>query len=89
DIQISIFHRAQAFLEENTHQPDDYEEFKQIVKSGWADVWLCGDVECETEIKAETKATTRCIPLKQPGGEGVCIHCGRSATERAIFARAY
>ena len=89
DIQASIFHRAQAFLEENTHQPDDYEEFKQVVKSGWADVWWCGDIECEAEIKAETTATTRCIPLKQPGGEGQCIHCGRLATERAIFARAY
>jgi prolyl-tRNA synthetase len=89
EIQLSIFHRAKAFLEENTHQPEDYEEFKQVVQSGWADVWWCGDLGCETEIKEETKATTRCIPLNQPGGEGFCIHCGQSATERAIFARAY
>jgi prolyl-tRNA synthetase len=89
DIHDSIFHRAQAFLDENTHQPEDYEGFVEVVKSGWADAWWCGDSECEAEIKEETKATIRCIPLDQPGGEGTCIHCGQSASERAIFARAY
>jgi prolyl-tRNA synthetase len=89
DIHNSIFHRAQAFLDENTHQPEDYEGFIQVVKSGWADAWWCGDSECEAEIKEETKATLRCIPLDQPGGEGTCIHCGQYASERAIFARAY
>ena len=89
DIHNSIFHRAQAFLDENTHQPEDYEGFVEVVKSGWADAWWCGDSECEAEIKEETKATTRCIPLDQPGGEGTCIHCGQAAFERAIFARAY
>lgn len=29
------------------------------------------------------------IPLEQPGGEGVCIHCGQPAKEKAIFGRAY
>jgi prolyl-tRNA synthetase len=89
DIHDSIFHRAQAFLDDNTHQPEDYEGFVEVVKSGWADAWWCGDSECEAEIKEETKATTRCIPLDQPGGEGTCIHCGQAAYERAIFARAY
>ncbi|PYO55336.1 MAG: hypothetical protein DMD83_20195, partial [Candidatus Rokuibacteriota bacterium] len=42
-----------------------------------------------TQIKEETKATTRNIPLEQPGGSGRCIHCGKPATERAIFAKAY
>jgi prolyl-tRNA synthetase len=89
EIHDSIFHRAQAFLDENTHQPEDYGGFVEVVKSGWADAWWCGDSECEAEIKEETKATIRCIPLDQPGGEGTCIHCGQSAVERAIFARAY
>jgi prolyl-tRNA synthetase len=89
DIQTSIYQQAKMFLEENTHQPDDYESFKQVVENGWADVWWCGDSICEAEIKTETKATTRCIPLDQPGGKGKCIHCEAPATERAIFARAY
>lgn len=89
DIQASMYARAEAFLQENTHQPQDYEAFKDVVKSGWADVWWCGDPECEAKIKEDTKATSRCIPLDQPGGEGVCIHCGKPAHERALFARAY
>jgi prolyl-tRNA synthetase len=89
DIHKSIFDRAKAFLEENMHETEDYEAFKEIVQSGWADVWWCGDAECEARIKEETKATTRGIPLHQPGGEGVCIRCGQPAKERAIIARAY
>lgn len=88
-IHQSMFERAGEFLRANTHQPADYEQFKQVVESGWADVWWCGDAECEAEIKADTSATNRVIPLDQPGGEGKCIHCGKPASERSIFARAY
>ena len=40
-------------------------------------------------MKEDTKATTRCIPLNQPGGSGKCIVCGEHATEKVYFARAY
>jgi prolyl-tRNA synthetase len=49
----------------------------------------CGKWQCEAEIKEETKATTRCIPLEQLGGPGTCIHCGKLASEVAIFAKSY
>ncbi len=89
DIQASLFDKALAFRRANTYDPQDYEEFKGAVEKGWAFSWWCERDECETEIKAETKATTRCIPLEQPGGEGRCIHCGLPAHRKAIFARAY
>lgn len=89
DIQASLLARAEAFLAENTHQPESYEEFKDVVQSGWADIWWCGEADCEAKIKEDTKATSRCIPLDQPGGEGVCLHCGKPAKTRALFARAY
>ncbi len=88
-IHDGMLQRAREFMQSNTHQPADYQEFQQVVESGWADVWWCGDADCEAEIKADTKATNRVIPLEQPGGNGVCIHCGKPATERAVFARAY
>jgi prolyl-tRNA synthetase len=88
-IQAEMFRQAAEFRRAHTHSPKDYAEFRQVVQNGWADVWWCGEAECEAEIKADTKATTRCIPLEQPGGQGTCIHCGRPASERAIFARAY
>jgi prolyl-tRNA synthetase len=88
-IQDSMYARALEFRQAHTHVPKDFVEFKEIVEEGWADAWWCGDAACEAEIKEETKATIRCIPLDQQGGKGKCIHCGRPASERALFARAY
>ena len=89
EIQANMLNKAREFMRENTHDPADYAEFKEVVKSGWADVWWCGEEDCEAKIKQETKATNRVIPLEKPGGQGVCIRCGNAETERAIFARAY
>ncbi len=89
EIQSNMLAKARAFMHENTYDPADYAEFQEVVKTGWADVWWCGRADCEAEIKQETKATNRLIHLDQPGGEGVCIHCGDPAADRAIFARAY
>jgi prolyl-tRNA synthetase len=89
EIQQALFDRALAFRKANTHEPADYAEFKQAVEKGFAFSWWCGNADCEANIKEETKATMRCIPLEQPGGSGKCIHCGQPATEKAIFARAY
>lgn len=89
EIQAELYERALEFQRQNTHQPKDYDEFQEVVKSGWAHSWWCGESNCEAEIKADTKATTRCIPLDQPGGSGTCIHCGKPAQEMAIFGRAY
>jgi len=88
-IQSNLLKRATDFRDANTHEPKSYDEFKAIVEDGFARAWWCGRRECEAEIKEETKATTRCIPLEQPGGAGVCVHCGRPAQEVAIFGRAY
>lgn len=88
-IQASLFDKALAFREGNTHEPRSYDEFKQIVQNGWAFTGWCGRAECEARIKEETKATTRCIPQNQDNNAGTCIYCGSPATEKAIFARAY
>jgi prolyl-tRNA synthetase len=88
-IQATLFERALAFRRTNTHDSKDYNELKSVAENGWAFCWWCGDPECEVKVKNETKATTRCIPLEQESGQGVCIVCGKPATEKAIFGRAY
>jgi prolyl-tRNA synthetase len=89
-IQKAMFERAQAFLRENTAEPRTYDEFKQAIEAGlFCRVWWSGDGGREAAIKEETKATIRCIPLEQPGGEGPCIATGRPAKQVAIFGRAY
>ncbi|HMD88000.1 MAG TPA: proline--tRNA ligase [Anaerolineaceae bacterium] len=89
DIQTSLYERAAAFRDAHIFDPKDYGELKEVVQNGWAFSWWCGDPECENKIKEDTKATTRCIPLEQPGGTGRCIYCGKPATEKVYFARAY
>jgi prolyl-tRNA synthetase len=88
-IQATLFERALAFRRAHTFEPKDYAELKSVVENGWAYSWWCGNSECEAQVKDETKATTRCIPLEQEPGQGVCIVCGKPATEKAIFSRAY
>jgi prolyl-tRNA synthetase len=89
DIQTSLFERALAFRKANTQDVSSYEELARVVQAGWAFAWWCGSAECEAKVKEETKATTRCIPLEQPGGSGKCVVCGESAAQKVIFARAY
>ena len=88
-IQVSLYEKALAFRESNTYDPKDYTEFKERVENGWAFSWWCGNPDCEANIKDATKASTRCIPLNQPGGEGPCIYCGSTSKEKALFARSY
>ncbi len=88
-IQANLYQRALDFREAHTYETKDYAEFKEAVSEGFAYSWWCGDADCETQIKEDTKATIRCIPLEQEQGRGKCIRCGEEASERAIFARAY
>lgn len=88
-IQADLYRRAFKFREKHTYEPKDYAEFSEAVAQGFAHSWWCGDADCEAQIKEDTRATIRCIPMEQEPGKGKCIHCGEEASERAIFARAY
>jgi len=89
-IQTAMLAAATAFRDANIHQARNYEELKEIVADGWARAYWCGDLACEAQIKEETKATNRCIPLDQEGaGAGTCVVCGRPAQEWSYWARAY
>ncbi|MDY0019239.1 MAG: proline--tRNA ligase [Anaerolineae bacterium] len=89
EVQQGIYQKALAFRESHTWDVENYEALKEKVQEGFARAWWCGDAACEASIKEDTKATTRCIPLDQPGGKGRCVYCGKEAHEVAIFARAY
>ena len=88
-IQADLYRRALGFREAHTYDPKDYAEFREAISGGFAYSWWCGDADCEAQIKEGAKATVRCIPLEQEPGKGKCIHCGKEASERAIFGRAY
>jgi len=88
-IQADLYRRALDFRQAHTYDPRDYDEFREAVVNGFAYSWWCGDAGCEAQIKEETRATVRCIPLEQEPGKGTCIRCGEEASERAVFGRAY
>jgi len=89
EIQRALLERARAFREAHTSEPRNYQEFQAAIETGFARAFWCGNADCEAKIKEQTKATVRCIPLEQGGGEGVCIRCGQPAKDRGIFGRAY
>lgn len=89
EIQQNMLDKATRYRDENTHDVDNYADFKTAVKTGFARVWWAGGNEEEKRVKEETKATIRCFPLDQPEGEGICFFTGKPANQIAIFGRAY
>jgi prolyl-tRNA synthetase len=88
-LQSSLHDRALAFREEHTSYPEDFEGLREAVEDGFAIIWWCGDAACEAQVKEETTATIRCIPLDQEAGGGPCVVCGERSEERAVFSKAY
>ena len=92
-IQQALFDQALAFRKSRTYQVSDYAEFQAILadrdRLGFIETWWCGDGACEAQVKEETGATIRCLPLERPEGTGTCVHCGQPAANWAIFAKAY
>ena len=88
-VQQALYDRALAFRQENTVDASTYDEVRQAVNGKFVRAYWCGDPADEVKLKEDTSATTRCIPLDQEGESGVCAICGKPATEKAIFGRAY
>jgi prolyl-tRNA synthetase len=89
--QAFLLERATRFRDSRTVTTDSWPEFVAAVGTGWARALHCGTPECEDEIKAETAATARCIPLDGEPESGPCIRCGRPSAygKRVIFGRSY
>lgn len=90
-IQKNLFAKAKKFLDDNTREASRYEEFKKIMAStrGFIRAFWCEDAGCEAQIKAETKASTRCLPLDAEEELGKCICCGKLSRHSWFFAQAY
>ena len=89
--QQFLLDRATAFRDEHTTTVDNFEDFLAAVSTGWARAFHCGRPACEQDIKAETGATPRCIPLDGPAETGECIRGDGPSVygKRVIFGRAY
>ncbi|GHT03372.1 proline--tRNA ligase [Bacteroidia bacterium] len=90
EIQQNIYRKALDFRAQSTVKVDTYDEFKQQLEvGGFILAPWDGTPETEAQIKEETKATIRCIPLNNPQEAGVDMISGKPSTQRVVFARSY
>jgi prolyl-tRNA synthetase len=89
DIHNNLLQKATAFRDSNIHSPANYDELKSVVENGWAYSHWCGDAACEAKVKEDTRATTRCIPIRDNDFAGTCIVCGKPAEKKVYFAKSY
>jgi prolyl-tRNA synthetase len=90
-IQKNLFDRALKYRIDHTQRVSTYDDFKSLMEGrpGFLIAAWCGSADCEAQIKAETQATLRNIPLDSAAATGLCVKCGRPAAGEAWFAKAY
>ena len=91
EIQDNLFTKAVNYRSAHTTQVSSYDEFKKILneKGGFISAHWDGTSATEEQIKKETKATIRCIPLDTDNEAGRCIVTGNISARKVLFAKAY
>lgn len=91
EIQQNLFEKHKKFTQDNTFTVDNYDDFKKVMETtrGFIKAHWCENAECEAQIKTDTKATTRCLPVDAVEEEGVCVHCGQPSHHRWLFGLSY
>ena len=91
EIQQNMFNKAKTYQDEHITNADSWDEFEKLLdeKGGFIAAHWDGTAETEEAIKEKTKATIRCIPIKNKQENGHCILTGKPSTQRVLFARAY
>lgn len=90
DIQTNMYNKALAFRDSHVKIVSDTTELKDAVDSGnFALGMWCGDRECEDKIKEITGASTRNMPFDQTPCGDKCVCCGKKATKKIYFGKAY
>ena len=90
-IQEDIYKKALNYREEHITEVNSYEEFKKVLeeKGGFISAHWDGTDEEEEQIKNETKATIRCIPLENTFEDGISLISKKPSKQRVIFAKSY
>jgi prolyl-tRNA synthetase len=91
EVQRGLYERALRFREEHTQRVSTYDAFKETMEGrpGFVIAPWCGDADCEAQIKTDTQATIRNMPLDGSAPGRSCIRCDRPAVAEAWFAKSY
>ncbi|SFS52991.1 proline--tRNA ligase [Marininema halotolerans] len=97
-IQKTMVQRAVAFRDKHSHfTVDTLDDLKAHIVhqenvgeiAGWVLAGWCGEEECESQVKDETKFTSRNIPFDAPMEKKKCIVCAKESKYTVWFGRAY
>jgi prolyl-tRNA synthetase len=90
-IQQGLYDDAVAFRDEHMSRVNSYDDLRSAIADpgGFVVGAWCGDAECESRVKAETKATIRFVPLEPEDPGAPCVVCGRPGVDTATWALAY
>jgi prolyl-tRNA synthetase len=90
EIQKDLLDKAREFQIQSTTEVSDYDELKRIMddRRGFIIAPWCGSADCEDQVKTDTTATIRVIPLESKP-DGTCVVCNKEGARRVYFAKAY
>jgi prolyl-tRNA synthetase len=91
DVQRNLLERATRFRDEHTWRVESYGAFKEVLEGrpGFVIAPWCGSASCEAQIKTDTQATIRNIPINGAVPSAACVRCDNPAQVEAWFAKSY
>ncbi len=87
-----LYANALANRERRTYQCQTIDEINKALTEngdGFIEAMWCGEESCEDEVKAQTGAGSRCIPLAQKHLSDKCVCCGKPAKCMVLWGKAY
>ncbi|MBR0485497.1 MAG: proline--tRNA ligase [Oscillospiraceae bacterium] len=92
EVHDGLYQSALENRNKRTYQCRTIDEINQALNEkgdGFIEAMWCGEETCEDEVKAQTGAGSRCIPLEQKQISDVCVCCGKPAKHMVLWGKAY
>lgn len=92
EVHDGLYASALANREKRTYQCQTIDEINKVLAEngdGFIEAMWCGEEGCEDEVKAQTGAGSRCIPLAQKQLSDKCVCCGKPAKHMVLWGKAY
>ena len=92
EVHDGLYANALANRERRTYQCLTIDEINKALTEngdGFIEAMWCGEESCEDEVKAQTGAGSRCIPLAQKQLSDKCVCCGKPAKCMVLWGKAY
>ncbi len=90
DINENMYQKSLSFLNSHIETVENTDQLKKVVDEGkFALTMWCGDRDCEDKIKELTGASSRNMPFDQTPCGDKCVCCGKKASKKIYFGKAY